>query len=136
MFSKESGIVAVAAVILYDQLFARDLPWNRRIPGWIAAVAPAVFFLIVRARVLAHLPIGPFPFTDNPIVGGGFLEGRMTGFKVIVRYLGLLVWPAKLSADYSSMRSRCASMPWAWPGWSCVLPPLRSPSGPGGSARL
>ena len=72
MFSKESGIVALAAVILYDQLFARDLPWNRRIPGWIAAAAPAVFFLVVRARVLAHSPIGPFPFTDNPIVGARF----------------------------------------------------------------
>ncbi len=101
MFSKEIGIVVVALVILYDQSFARDLPWSRRIPGLLAALIPGAMFLIVRARVLASVPIGPFPFTDNPIMGAGFVEGRMTAFKVLARYVGLFLWPAKLSPDYS-----------------------------------
>jgi tetratricopeptide (TPR) repeat protein len=101
VFSKESGIVAVAAVVLYDQIFARGVPWSRRIPGWLAVIAPAAVFLLVRWRVLAALPIGPFPFTDNPIVGAGFVEGRMTALQVIAKYLMLLLWPARLSPDYS-----------------------------------
>jgi hypothetical protein len=41
------------------------------------------------------------PFTDNPLVGGGFWTARMTAFKVIGKYLGLLLWPHRLSCDYS-----------------------------------
>jgi tetratricopeptide (TPR) repeat protein len=40
-------------------------------------------------------------FTDNPIVGAGFWAGRLTALGVICRQIGLLFWPAQLSADYS-----------------------------------
>jgi tetratricopeptide (TPR) repeat protein len=42
-----------------------------------------------------------FPFVDNPLVGADFWTARLTALKVLGRYLGLLVWPAHLSADYS-----------------------------------
>ena len=47
------------------------------------------------------MPAGPFPFTDNPIAGAAFVEGRVTAFKVILKEVFLLMWPAKLSSDYS-----------------------------------
>jgi tetratricopeptide (TPR) repeat protein len=100
-FSKESGIVAIAVLAVYDLMFESNRPWRERLSGWLAAAIPVAAFLAVRARVVESLPAGPFPFTDNPIVGAGFVEGRMTAFKVIGKYLGLLVWPAKLSPDYS-----------------------------------
>lgn len=100
-FSKEIGVVALPAVILFDVLFAREVAWRRRIEGLAAVALPVALFLAVRARVVASLPTGPFPFTDNPIVGAGLVEGRITAFKVIGKYLGLLAWPATLSPDYS-----------------------------------
>jgi hypothetical protein len=42
-----------------------------------------------------------FPFVDNPIAGADFRTGRLTALKVMAKYLGLLAWPAHLSADYS-----------------------------------
>src|SRR5262249_12090306 len=100
-FSKENGIVAVALVVLYDVLFAAGAPRSARIAGYLAAAAPAALFLAQRARVLASIPAGVFPFLDNPIAGAGSVEGRLPAFKVIGRYLGLLLWPARLSQDYS-----------------------------------
>jgi tetratricopeptide (TPR) repeat protein len=57
--------------------------------------------LLQRARVLAVSPTAAIPFTDNPIAGAGFWAGRFTAIKVMARYLGLVVWPARLSTDYS-----------------------------------
>ena len=42
-----------------------------------------------------------FPFYDNPIVGAGFVAGRLTALQVMGKYVALLVWPARLSCDYS-----------------------------------
>ena len=51
--------------------------------------------------MLASVPSTPFPFGDNPLIDAGFWTARMTAVKVIGRYLGLLMWPAQLSFDYS-----------------------------------
>jgi hypothetical protein len=100
-FSKESGVVAVAAVIAYDIVFEWNTEWRRRIPGLVAVASSAAFFLLFRASVMSKVAIAPFPYLDNPIVGAGFVAGRMTAFKVIAKYLGLLVFPMTLSPDYS-----------------------------------
>jgi hypothetical protein len=100
-FSKESGIVALPLLALYDVLFAGKAPRGARLAGYLAAAAAVAVFLAQRARVLASIPAGVFPFLDNPIAGSGFVEGRLTAFKVIGKYLGLVLWPANLSQDYS-----------------------------------
>jgi hypothetical protein len=51
--------------------------------------------------VLAHAAAGPVPFADNPLIGVGFWDGRLTAVEVIGKYLLLLAWPARLSYDYS-----------------------------------
>jgi len=101
IFSKESGIVAIAAVLLFDIAFRRKEPWQRRAAGYAAVAAPCLLFLCVRHFVLASSPAMRIPFTDNPIAGAAFLPGRLTALKVAGRELALLAWPARLSCDYS-----------------------------------
>ena len=55
----------------------------------------------MRSRVLAHSVFANFEFTDNPLVGADFWTARLTAVRVIGDYIGLLVWPSRLSADYS-----------------------------------
>jgi tetratricopeptide (TPR) repeat protein len=101
LFSKETAIVAVAILLLYDLSLAPPSPWRSRLPGYAAVALPALAFLGVRAAVFARLNHGGFPFTDNPLVGAGFWTARLTAVKIIGQYLGLLLWPARLSCDYS-----------------------------------
>jgi tetratricopeptide (TPR) repeat protein len=100
MFSKESGVVLLAAMAIYDFTFGTG-GVRARLPGYIAAALPVAVFLYVRSRVFAGLAAVPVPFTDNPLVGSGFWTARLTAVKVIGKYLWLLVWPRDLSCDYS-----------------------------------
>jgi protein O-mannosyl-transferase len=101
IFSKESAIVVVAVFAIYDFLFARDVSWARRLPGYAAAIAPCLIYLLVRSQVLAGGSFQATSFVDNPLLGVGFWVGRLTAVEVIGRYFGLLLWPAHLSWDYS-----------------------------------
>jgi tetratricopeptide (TPR) repeat protein len=100
VFSKESAAMIVGVILLYE------LTWwkNRRqalILGLVAVLAPLEALLYQRSFVFAAEPPSDFPFTDNPLVAAGFWQAKLTAIKVIGRYLGLTVWPIKLSADYS-----------------------------------
>ena len=101
VFSKESAVVVVAAIALYDFTFVRAVSWQSRIPGYVAVAVPCLVYLYVRAHVIANAPYVPVPFVDNPLVGASFWTARLTAVKVIGRYFQLLVWPARLSFDYS-----------------------------------
>ena len=101
MFSKESAIVVLAVVPLYDISFGKHASWRARIPGYLALVSPVLIYLLVRNRVLASLPSAVISFGDNPLVGAEFWAARMTAFKVLGKYLALVFWPAHLSCDYS-----------------------------------
>ena len=101
MFSKESGIVIIAVIFLYDIAWRRQTPWRARIAGYLAAALPIVAFLAIRAQVLQSTPLEVVAFTDNPLVRAGLWTGRLTAAKVLGKYLWLLFWPAKLSCDYS-----------------------------------
>jgi hypothetical protein len=101
IFSKESGVVLLAAMAIYDFLFRSGPTWRERFHGYFAAGLPVVVFLVVRARVFAGIAANPLAFTDNPLVGADFWTARSTAITVLVKYLGLLVWPLRLSVDYS-----------------------------------
>lgn len=122
IFSKESGVVVIAAVFLYDIAWRRHAPRRARIIGYLAAALPVAVFLAVRARVLANLPLPLVAFTDNPLVGAGFWTARLTAVKVLGQYLWLLVWPARLSSDYSYNQIPLFS--WnltRWQDWQAIL---------------
>jgi len=101
MFSKESSIVVLAAMALYDLAFPAPGGWRARRWGYAAVALPVVFYLAVRADVFAHINPGEFPAVDNPLVGADTWVARLTAVKVVGKYLWLFVWPARLSADYS-----------------------------------
>jgi hypothetical protein len=101
VFCKESAVALPGIMVLYEIVW-----WNpRRLKGLVAgclATVPALLVMwIARSRVMAGLGAPLFPFVDNPIIGANFWIGRLTALKVLARYLGLLIWPARLSGDYS-----------------------------------
>jgi tetratricopeptide (TPR) repeat protein len=102
VFSKESAVAILGVIVLYEIAFWSGRERLRGLYLGCAAVAiPIVAMLIQRARVLAASPPAQFSFVDNPLQGASFFKARMTAIAVGAKYLWLLVWPAKLSADYS-----------------------------------
>ena len=101
VFSKESGAVLPAVMLLYDVAFPRKTPWPSRTLAYFAAAAPIAIFLAMRARVLAQVSSMVISFCDNPLLGADFWTARITAIKVLAKYLWLFLWPARLSADYS-----------------------------------
>jgi protein O-mannosyl-transferase len=121
MFSKESAIVALAIVVLWDLAFERDAPWRSRVGSYAAAAVPCIAFLLVRTRVLANQPWMPVRFTENPLVGADFWTARITAVRMIGRYFSLLVWPAALSPDYSYNEVPLFGWATAGQGWSALF---------------
>jgi protein O-mannosyl-transferase len=102
MFSKESAIVVLAAMVLYDVAFADPaITWARRLPGYAMVVLAIGVYLYERNTVLGPAPPIFFPVPDNPLVAADFWTAKLTAVKVMGKYLALLVWPARLSCDYS-----------------------------------
>ena len=102
VFSKESAVTEIGVIALYELTWWRERGKIRDpIDATIAILPPLAVFLYQRSLVLAAVPPAVFPFVDNPIVGTGFLVGRLTALKVMASYLMLLLWPARLSSDYS-----------------------------------
>ncbi len=122
MFSKEGAIVVAAVIPLYDFTFGRAASWRSRIPSYAAVAAPCLVFLYVRAQVLANAAAAPFPFCDNPLMGAGFWTARLTAVKIIGKYFLLLVWPARLSYDYSYNEIPLFGWGWSkWEDWKTVI---------------
>jgi hypothetical protein len=101
IFSKENAVVVIAGMVLYDFTFRKSGPWRRRLPGYLALVPPYAQFFLLRRGVLSALPNTHLPPTDNPLFTADFLTARLTAFKVLGKYMALLIWPGSLSADYS-----------------------------------
>ena len=121
-FAKESGIVVAGAIVLYDLTFKRLASWRSRIPSYIAVAIPCLAYLAMRARVLAHNPYAETPFTDNPLLGAAFWTAKLTAIKVLGKYFGLMIWPAKFSYDYSYNEIPLFS--WRlnnWENWKAII---------------
>ena len=102
VFSKESAVVIPGVIVLYELVWWMERKnWKGALLG-CAAIAPALLAMwYARSMVMAGTSPPEFPFVDNPLVTADFWTARLTALKVIAQYLGLLVWPARLSADYS-----------------------------------
>ncbi|HVQ14782.1 MAG TPA: DUF1736 domain-containing protein, partial [Vicinamibacterales bacterium] len=122
VFSKESAVAVLGVVVLYDLTFRLGAaPLSRLVWGWMAIVLPLLFLWYQRAAVLAGVPAA-FPVVDNPIVGANFWSGRLTALAVIPRYLWLILWPQRLTADYSYNQIPLASGRLEdWVAWMVVL---------------
>ena len=102
VFSKESAAVLLGVIVLYELVWWKERQNAKGLLLGCAAIAPPLLAMWrQRSVVMAGASLSPFPFVDNPLVAADFWTARLTALKLIARYLGLLVWPAKLSADYS-----------------------------------
>ncbi|HEX3747325.1 MAG TPA: hypothetical protein VHW09_25490 [Bryobacteraceae bacterium] len=101
VFSKESGVVLIAVVVLWDVAFTPALPRTVRIASYAAMLLPIAIFFAMRQSALAQVSSLLISYCDNPLQGAGFLISRLTAIKVLGADLGLLLWPARLSPDYS-----------------------------------
>ena len=111
VFCKESAIVLPAVMLLHDVAFpvGRGAAWPETVrrtaarawPAYLAVVPGAAALLLARWILFRDSPLfGQFA-SDNPIVIASFWTGVMTAVKVMGYYLALVVWPARLSCDYS-----------------------------------
>jgi hypothetical protein len=111
LFSKESAVVLPALMLLHDWLFppAPGATRTATVTASAARVWPAYAGLVPGALMFAAARWAVFresgAFTafggDNPIVNAPLWTGVMTAVKVAGYYLGLIVWPVRLSCDYS-----------------------------------
>jgi tetratricopeptide (TPR) repeat protein len=121
VFSKESAVVLVGLVALYDLCFPAAAAGDRaprlvdgsallrtlRGGAWrsYAAIAPSLVLLaLARFALLHESPVFAQKGCDNPIAAAGWLAGRITALGVIGDYLRLALWPSALSCDYSHAR--------------------------------
>ena len=56
IFSKESTIVVLAVLAIYDLTFGRTASWKARVPSYFAVAIPCAVFLYMRAQVLSGVP--------------------------------------------------------------------------------
>ena len=110
--AKESAVLLPGIVALYEYLWRRERYWRGMLGGMVAMLVPIQVMLYLRAAALFGLPATQFPFWDNPLVGAGFWSGRMAALAVMGREFALLVWPARLSSDYSWAQIRPADIAW------------------------
>ena len=102
IFAKESAVAAVGVIALYEWCWWTPGKSLRAIGTAVAICAvPLTVWAVLRFTVLQQGGAPEFPFTDNPIVGASFAQGRLTALTVMWRYAALLAWPAHLSNDYS-----------------------------------
>ncbi|HET7216749.1 MAG TPA: tetratricopeptide repeat protein [Vicinamibacterales bacterium] len=121
LLSKESAMMLVAVLPIMDALFPvqqRDGraagPRARILSDYVPFVAVAAAYLVVRHAVLRGIVISTDVIAplDNPLVpmttlplgerlGATTSQAIMTAFAVVTEYARLLVWPARLSPDYS-----------------------------------
>ena len=96
-FSKESGVLLVAVLLLHDAFISRRV----NIASWLAAAIPALGFVIARHMALRDSPFFGWPFVDNPLVAATLVQTVLTAGKVFLHGLGLAFFPRTLSVDYS-----------------------------------
>lgn len=108
--SKESGIVLIGVLVLHDLLWGRGdrtadatsgRRWIRRVTrSYLWCLAPVGLWFVMRAIAVGDASSG-VATGDNPLLLTDAVSARLTAVGVLWRYVGLLVWPAGLSADYS-----------------------------------
>ena len=100
MLSKESAFVIPAIAWLFDLAFPPGAPRRGR-ALLLGGTAAAALALGLRAHALGGLGGPPIPFVDNPAAAAGPFAGRVAALAVLPRMARLLLWPHRLSADYS-----------------------------------
>ena len=136
VFCKESGVVVLGVVMLYDFLYRiqqKHPHWlinllsNLRefaLQGYVVLAAPILAMCYARAWVFQHLRPPELPWVDNPMAmpSVGFWTARLTAIKVVGRYFWLLLWPRWLSCDYSYNQIPIVNWHFStWEDWQTIV---------------
>jgi len=101
LLSKESAIALLALLLLTDLFQYRS--FSRKCYSrsyWIYGLV-ILLYLLWRHHILGSLTIGDIDPLDNPLITAPLHLRIFDATAIVFRYLGLLVLPAHLSADYS-----------------------------------
>jgi tetratricopeptide (TPR) repeat protein len=118
LLCKESAIALPALLLLADLLQYRVFGRKCYGPAHLWNGAAALLYLAWRWHVLGGLTVPQVDRLDNPLIDLGQPARLLNALLVLFRYLGLLLLPARLSADYS-----LAALPVAPSWWSVHLLP-------------
>ena len=103
-------VIAGVAIVAYWQLKLESESllhprwaeaWHKFFIPYLFIVPPAIAWILARGYVFYYSSPPETPFLDNPIRGLNFIAARLTASDVFIRLIGLLVFPLKLSCDYS-----------------------------------
>jgi len=122
IFSKESAIVLVAAMLLWDLTRTEPLLWKQRWPAYAALAPGYILFFWLRGRMLAGTPVAAVAVIDNPLMAADFWTARVTAIKALGLGLWKMCWPQHLSADYSY--NQIPLFRWKlddWQDWQAIL---------------
>ena len=101
-FAKESALTILPVIVLFQRLRAPHTPWRSHFAVGAAFVAAALPYIAARMLVTGALTYPErLPFDDNPLAWVAPQQRVATALVILVEYLGLLIAPITLSADYS-----------------------------------
>lgn len=98
---KESAAV-LPLVLLFSNWSLRLKRTTPSIKLGLISFAPVILYVVLRRFVLGTWAAPATDTLDNPMVAVGLFERIPTSLDCAGRYLSLLFWPARLSADYSA----------------------------------
>ena len=136
VFCKETGVVVLGVVMLYDFLY-RLRPkhsnwlanlvsnfWEFTLKGYVVLAAPILAMCYTRGWVFKQMRPPELPWVDNPLAmkSVDFLTARLTAIKVIGKYFWLLLWPQQLSCDYSYNQIPIVNWHFStWEDWKAII---------------
>ena len=102
LLSKETAVMLPFMVIAVDAVLKRPVLKRPLLSNYIVMVVIITLYFVIRLKALSSISLGFTPdFVDNPIAGSPAGERIATAFSVFIRYIVLLLFPVRLSADYS-----------------------------------
>jgi Flp pilus assembly protein TadD len=111
LFSKESAATLLGVLVVYEVAFRLEAPRKAfRLAPYLAVLAVYVGW---RLAVLGGLGASPMRVVANPLVEEAALPRLLTGTIVFGKYLWLLLFPLRLSIDYSFNTIPVARTLWA-----------------------
>ena len=98
--SKEYGVLLVGLIPLMLVLF-RGASWRAARSAVVPMAGAAALYLAIRAGVVGFTSVESPELLNNPYLLATGEERLATKLFVLLKYLGLLIWPHPLAADYS-----------------------------------
>lgn len=110
LLSKESAVTLLGVVILIDWLYHYQGQLKAMLENglhtikrnYLGFILATLVYVILRFLILKNpLNPGSIPLLDNPLIAASSWQRIITALKIIGNYIILLIFPIKLSADYS-----------------------------------